>query len=138
MTARTTPPTLSGCAVLPPMEPAATPAPAPKAPKPKGKPARRKTADRFAVLNTFVDFTMRGLSRAEVLVWLVLYRDIRNGTARTSQCDIARRAGVNVRTVKRAIAGLHRRGLLAVVYRGSLRRGASSYRLNHLTPQQER
>ena len=43
--------------------------------KAKGKAARRKTADRFAVLNAFVDFTMQGLSRAETLVWLALFRD---------------------------------------------------------------
>jgi DNA-binding MarR family transcriptional regulator len=106
--------------------------------KAKSKPFRRNTADRFAVLNAFVDFTMQELSRAEALVWLVLYRDTKDGTARTSQTDIARRAGVNVRTVKRAIAGLHRRGLLVLVHRGSLRRGPSTYRLRPLTTRKER
>ena len=96
----------------------------------KGKPARRKTANRFAVLNAFLDFTAGALTRAEVLVWLILFRDTKpDGTARTSQVDLARRAGVNVTTVKRAVAGLRRRRLLTVVFRGSLRRGPSAYRI---------
>jgi hypothetical protein len=99
----------------------------------KGKPARRK-GDRFAVLNAFVDFTMRDLSRGEALVWLALFRDTKpDGIAQTSQADLARRAGVNVGTAKRAVAGLRRRGLLTVVFRGSLRRGPSAYRVHPLT-----
>jgi len=94
---------------------------------------QRKTAGRFAALNSFVDFTMQELSRAESLTWLVLYRDTKpDGTAQTSQADLARRVGVNVGTVKRAVAGLRRRGLLTVVFRGSLRRGPSAYRVHPL------
>ena len=96
--------------------------------------AKGKAAGRFAVLNAFVDFTMQELSRAEVLVWLALFRDTKaDRQARTSQADLARRAGMNVGTVKRAVAGLRRRGLLAVVFRGSLRRGPSAYRVRPLT-----
>jgi hypothetical protein len=40
---------------------------------------------------------------------------------------------VNVGTVKRAMAGLRRRGLLTVIFRGSLRRGPSAYRVHPLT-----
>jgi len=98
--------------------------------KAKGKGAGRRTADRFAVLNNFVDFTLRELTRAETAVWIILWRDTKaDGTARTSQADLARRAGVEPRTVKRAVAGLCRRGLLAVVYRGTLRRGPTAYRV---------
>ncbi len=101
--------------------------------KAKGKPARRKTGDRFAVLNAFVDFTAAQLKRSETVVWLVLFRDTKaDGVAQTSQADLARRAGVNVGTVKRAVAGLRRRGLLTVVFRGSLRRGPSAYRVHPL------
>ena len=140
MNTNTKPPILEGCAVLPPMHrgngsPRRHQGDTSNA---KGKHADRKTGDRFAVLNAFVDFTMQELSRAEALVWLVLYRDTKDGTARTSQSDISRRAGVNVRTVKRAIAGLHRRGLLVLVHRGSLRRGPSTYRLRPLTTRKER
>ena len=83
--------------------------------KAKGKPARRR-GDRFAVLNAFVDFTMQGPCRAEALVWFALFRDTKpDGTAQTSQADLARRIGANGSTVKRAVAGLRRRGLLTVV-----------------------
>jgi hypothetical protein len=130
------PPILEGCDVLPSMHqendsPRRSQGDASKA---KGKPSRRNTADRFAMLNAFVDFTMQGLSRAEALVWLALFRDTKpDGIARTSQTDLARRAGANVGTVKRAMIGLRRRGLLTVVFRGSLRRGPSAYRVHPLT-----
>lgn len=101
--------------------------------KAKGKPARRK-GDRFAVLNAFVDFTLAGLTRNEIATWLVLYRDTRDGTARTSQADIARRAGVSDRTVRNAIRHLASKGLLRVVYRGGIGRGPSRYHVRPLPP----
>jgi CRP-like cAMP-binding protein len=103
--------------------------------KAKGKPARRKTGDRFAVVNAFVDFTLAELTRNEIAAWLVLYRDTKpDGTARTSQADLARRAGTSDRTVRRALDGLKRRGLLKVAYRGGIGRGASVYRVHPLPP----
>ena len=103
---------------------------------PKGtRPARRKTGDRFAVLNAFVDFTLRGLTRNETAVWLVLYRDTKpNGTARTGQTDIARRAGISPRSARRGIDGLCKKGLLKRTYQGGIGRGASAYRIRPLPP----
>jgi DNA-binding transcriptional ArsR family regulator len=97
----------------------------------RGKP-KGKGAERFAVLNAFVDFALAELSRAEIAVWLVLYRDTREGTARTSYEDLARRAGLNRRSVGRALKWLKGRGLVKVVHRGGLRRGASRYRVRGL------
>jgi hypothetical protein len=120
---------------LPPMD---EPGPAPSGRfqrgGPKGRPGGRKAkaAERFAMLNGFVDFALADLSRAEVAVWLVLYRDTREGTARTSYDDLARRAGCNRRNVGRALRLLERRGLLKIVFRGGLRRGASRYRVRGL------
>jgi hypothetical protein len=54
-----------------------------KASEPKGKAGKRPAGERFHVLNNFVDFTLAELSRAEIAVWLILYRDTRGGTART-------------------------------------------------------
>lgn len=120
----TTAPILPGCTVLPPMdEPERQPVEPPK-PKPK-----RKAANRFAVLNAFVDVTAAELSRSEIMVWLVLYRDTKDGKARTSQTDIARRGGMSVRAVKQATKRLIHLGLLSVVRRGGLRQGPSSYRV---------
>jgi hypothetical protein len=111
------------------------------APRRPGKPSRAKgerrrvVKSRFLTLNAFVDFTLRELAPAEVAVWLVLFRDSRNGLARTGQVDIARRAGICRKTVGRAIRRLAERGLLRVVRRGRLGSGPSSYRLRWLIPE---
>ena len=137
MSIRTEPQTLSGCSVLPPMEPPAAPTKKATTPtntkKAKGKTTRRKTGDRFATLNAFLDFTVAGLPRAAALTWLVLWRDTKpDGTAKTSIADVARRIGVNPSTVKRAVTALVKADLLTVIYRGSLRRGPSAYRVRPL------
>jgi DNA-binding MarR family transcriptional regulator len=90
-------------------------------------PARRSRL-RFEILNRFVDTGMANLTRAELAVWLTLYRDTkRDGTARTSLEDLARRAGMNRQTAYRAIGRLRRRKMLRVVRRGGLNRGPSAY-----------
>lgn len=129
---------LQGDSVLPPMQPATngrhgSPIGDQADGKQKSK-AKKKAGDRFAVLNAFVDFTAGSLPRAELLVWFALFRDTKpDGLARTSQADLARRAGLSARTVVRAIASLVRRGLLKIAYQGGLRRGVSSYRVLPLT-----
>lgn len=120
-------PVLSGASTLPPMEPEPAENVNSEA-KPRSK-RKRVSGDRFAVLNGFVDCSMAGLSKAELATWLILYRDTRNGTARTSQADIARRAGLDVRTVRRAIRKLEAAGLLVVVFKGGLNSGPSRYRV---------
>jgi DNA-binding transcriptional ArsR family regulator len=95
--------------------------------------AKQKAGDRFAVLNAFIDFSLAELSRAEIALWLILYRDTREGTARTAYDDLARRAGLNRRNVGRALRRLEKRGLLQVVHRGGLGRGVSRYRVRPLT-----
>jgi predicted DNA-binding transcriptional regulator len=99
--------------------------------KPKGKTTSKAkvVGERFRILNAFLDFTASRLQRNELLVWLILYRDARDGIARTSQADLARRAGVSKRTVIRAVRKLVHRGLLAVAHRGSIRLGPSAYRV---------
>ena len=98
-------------------------------------PARRKTSKRqarlrFEILNAFVDGGMGGLSRAELAVWLILYRDTkRDGTARASLDDLARRAGIDRQTASRAVGRLARRKMLQVIRRGGLNRGPSVYRI---------
>jgi CRP-like cAMP-binding protein len=82
------------------------------------------------VLNAFVDSTMADLSRAELAAWLCLYRDTRpNGEARASFDDIARRAGIDRRSVARALGKLKARKMLRVVRRGGRDRGPSTYRV---------
>jgi DNA-binding MarR family transcriptional regulator len=92
----------------------------------------KAVGERFRTLNAFVDFSLAGLSRADIAVWLTLYRDTREGIAHTAYNDLARRAGLNRRNVGRAIRRLEKLGLLEVVRRGGLRRGPSSYRCRPL------
>jgi hypothetical protein len=131
------PATLPGCSVLPPMEPAGERGGA------KGKAEGGKTGNtdapgrhagqrqRFAVLNVVTDFCLAPLTVAEVKVWLVLFRDTKamTGTARVGQADIARRTGLNVRSVRRGVKGLKAKGLLVEIRRGRLNGGPSTYRL---------
>jgi hypothetical protein len=98
--------------------------------KPKGK---RASAGRFQCINAFIDATMATLTPAERAAWLILWRDTKpNGLAETSQTSMARRAGVSDRSIRTALRGLEKRGLVTVVNRGSLRRGTSVYRVRPL------
>lgn len=103
-----------------------SPGPHPKAGKPDG---------RFAVLNGFVDVELRKLTRAAIATWLVLYRDTKpNGIATTGQTDLARRAGITPRGVRKALDELDAAGLVEVVRRGRLGSGPSAYRVRGTRP----
>jgi len=92
--------------------------------------SKRRSRLRFELLNAFVDGGMADLTRAELAVWLILYRDTKpDGTARASLDDIARRAGIDRQTASRAVGGLERRTMLQVLRRGGLNRGPSTYRI---------
>ena len=127
------PPVLPGCSVLPPMEPRPV-RPASIANGKAGSKSKRTaaTSNRFGELNAFVDCSMADLSRAELGTWLVLWRDTKQGTVRTSMADVARRIGASKRAVVDAVSGLEKRGLLIVVYRGGMRRGMNVYRVHPL------
>ncbi len=90
---------------------------------------KRASKARFQVLNAFLDYTAKQLTRSELLVWLTLYRDTRDGTACSSQGHIALRCGIARKTVERALVKLTERELLRLVYRGGLNRGASKYQV---------
>lgn len=95
------------------------------------KPKSRTRSERFATLNAFVDMGMVDLTGTEAKVWLVLFRDTKgDGTARTAQADIARRAGLSVRGVKLALRKLQTKGMVQVIQRGRLNSGPSTYRLH--------
>lgn len=129
---------LWGCSVLPPMDihkrTTELPPKATGGPPTKGKGKPKGTGDRFAEINAFVDCSMADLARAELATWLVLWRDTRNGTVRTSAADIARRIGTTRRAVTDALAGLRKRGLLTLIYRGGMNRGVSVHRVQSRSP----
>ena len=94
------------------------------------KMSRRESRLRFEMLNAFVDIGMSDLSRAELAVWLILYRDTkRDGTARASLDDLARRGGMNRQTASRAVGRLAHRKMVRVLHRGGLNCGPSTYRV---------
>ncbi len=96
----------------------------------KARTTKRQSRLRFEVLNAFVDGGMADLSRAELAAWMVLYRDTkRDGTARTSLDDLARRAGFDRQTASRAIGRLVKKRMLQIVRRGTLWHGPSVYRV---------
>ena len=98
--------------------------------RPSEKPKRPKeTGERFATINAFVDFTLGGLTRNDAAIGLVLWRDTKAGAARTAQSDIARRVGINRRTVIRILGKLESTGLLRIVHWGGLNRGMNVYRV---------
>jgi DNA-binding MarR family transcriptional regulator len=99
-------------------------------PRPARRTPKRVSTLRFETLNAFVDGGMANLSRGELAVWLSLYRDTkRDGTARASLDDLARRGGMDRQTASRAVGRLERRKMLQVIQRGGLNRGPSSYRV---------
>lgn len=111
---------------LPPLEPARLSPHGLTAPKRKAGPG----AGRFALLNQFVDLSMRQIDPTTAAVWLVLFRDTKpDGTARTSQADIGRRIGRKVRTVYAGLRKLEGLGLLVVVRRGGVNSGPTVYRV---------
>ena len=92
--------------------------------------AKTSKVQRWGHLNGFVDVTLRDLTPSEVRVWLVLFRDTKpDGTARTGQTDIADRAGLSVRMVKKAMKKLRERDIVKVLRRGRLNGGPSTYKV---------
>lgn len=97
--------------------------------KAKGKPARRKTGDRFAVANAFADYGARLVDTTAQALWWILWRETKpDGLARVSFGRLAECIGRSRRTVVRAASELVKAGLLTVVRRGNLWEGPSTYR----------
>ena len=114
-------------AVLPPLEPEVEP-PSP-ATRRRRSPPKRHRGDRFRCINDFVDVHIRSLTRAEALIWLTLWRDTRDGLARTSYSSLSRTCGCRRATVTNALRGLREKGLIEVVQRGGKGFGANIYRV---------
>ncbi len=114
---------------LPPLPPPIEPPPE-RAQRESAAKGNRKSAGRFAVLNSFVDRGARTVDTTAVAVWLVLYREVQpDGTATVSHARIAERLGINRLTVTRAVGRLETAGLVRVVRQGGWQRGPSTYRI---------
>ena len=91
---------------------------------------QRAQIDRWATLNAFVDGAMSQCTAAEVRVWLVLYREVKpGGLARIGMGQISRVAGIERRSVVRALEVLKRRKFVEVVTRGTINGMPNAYRL---------
>jgi len=102
----------------------------PPHPRKARKSQRRDPGGRFGVANWFADNAMAELPRGAIAVWWVLWRDTQpNGTASASVSWLAERAGCNRATVIRSIRLLTDKGLVEIVRRGGVGRGASRYRV---------
>ena len=116
---------LTGASMMPPMTSTKT----------ATKPAKHgRTKQRFREFNAFIDATLASLTRAEAVVWLILWRDCKpDGLTRTSQADLARRGGMSTKAVKLAVRSLTTKGLLRVVRKGNGIIGPSLYGLKSTT-----
>jgi DNA-binding MarR family transcriptional regulator len=86
---------------------------------------RRYTLERFQVLNDFVDHGLADLSRSEIGVYLILWRDTQpTGLARTSLTELARRGGMSERQASRALNKLIRQGAVHVIRKAVGQRAA--------------
>lgn len=91
--------------------------------------SKRKNAHRFYDLNDFVDVSMQDLTRAEMAVWLSLFRSARDRTVRLSREQIAATSGCSVKATGQAIQSLIAKKLIRQTVRGSINRGPSTYRI---------
>ena len=135
--------TLHGATVLPPMS---TPRAAAieaidtkqksdnsKTRKSSNSQASKNAGNRWQTLNEFVDVTLKHLRPAEAKVWMVLFRDSRNGLSKVAQTHIAERCGIARESVSRAIKELERKNLVKTVRHGGVNRGLSWYQLRSST-----
>jgi len=84
---------------------------------------------KIKLLNRFVDGTIIGLEPFTSLLWVVLYREARDGFAALSHEQIATKMGVSARTVARHIDILIANRLLRKVKTGGFGRGCNRYQL---------
>ncbi len=79
-----------------------------------------KYHERWMVFNRLIDVEQRHLTDSEFRVLLTLFRDAKNGIARTAQTDLARRTGKCRGTVVRAIKKLIEKDVIEIVTQGGL------------------
>ena len=126
---------LTGADVLPPMIARPSRSPMPRAAgkekslpvAARSEPRSKKSAQRFKMLNQFVDDDMQNLTPRQLKVWLCLYRDSYNGVAKSEQGYIAKRCGLRRPTVSTTIGQLEELGLVKTIHQGGLNKGISTY-----------
>jgi hypothetical protein len=89
--------------------------------------AARRSGDRWATLNTFVDVIAPRLTLAERAVWLVMFRFARAGVCDTSERAIATQAAINKVSAGRALRRLVELRLVWPMFKSSYKGTSSRY-----------
>lgn len=97
------------------------------APVQPGEPNR--LVKKLKLFNRFVDEALIGLEHLTALLWLVLYREARNGIAEISHGQLAKIMNVSDRTICRHIDVLIANQLLRKLKTGGYGRGCNRYQL---------
>lgn len=84
---------------------------------------------KVAIFNQFIDKTLAGLPPTAAVLWLTLFRFEKQGVAWVSQDALAKRMGVNEKTVYRNMKILLAKKLVRIEYHGRLGQGSHKYRL---------
>lgn len=84
---------------------------------------------KIKLLNRFVDETLIGLEPLTALLWVVLYREARNGIAEISHGQLAKIMNVSARSICRHIDVLIANKLLRKLKTGGYGRGCNKYQL---------
>lgn len=85
----------------------------------------------WAVLCTFIDDRLAGVSPAAACVWIVMFRHSRKGWVRAvAETRIASQCGLSDRHVRRCVGELMAAGLLTQESRGRKGKGASVWHLS--------
>lgn len=92
--------------------------------------ATRKSADRWATLNEFVDVIAPAITKTEAVVWLLLFRHAKGGVVETSERAVATALQLKKFSAGRAIRGLVAKGLVWPIHRSATKAVGSKYGLH--------
>lgn len=93
-------------------------------------PTQGRCVEKVLHFNRFIDEALAGLPPSAALLWLTLFRYAKDGIARVSQDTLAKRMGVDVKTVRRNLRILlDKEWMIRVVKQGTKSRGCSVYQL---------
>lgn len=98
----------------------------------KAKPQpQARNGDRWATFNAFMDHIAPRLTLAERAVWLVMFRNARDGMCETTVRMLATAANVSISTTQAALNRLHTIGLVRPIWKSRDRAKASRYGIHH-------
>ena len=91
-----------------------------------------RTVWKIKTFNRFIDETLAGLPSTAAVLWLTLFRFERQGIARASLNTLAKRMGVDRKTVDRNMRLLYKHELIKKERQGGIGKGSNVYRLGLL------